>query len=43
MAITFVVVKNWSHSASATGSYGRLADEVVLNSEILNYISDEIF
>jgi len=34
-AITFLVWKIWSHSTSVTRSYGWLADEIVLNLEIL--------
>jgi len=38
----FSCIKNWSHSISATGSNyrlaGRLADKIVLNSEIIKVL-----
>ena len=33
-AITFIVLNFWNPTSSATGSYGRLADEIQVNFEI---------
>jgi len=42
-AITFPVRKIWSHSTSATGSYGKQADKIVLNLEFFKIKNIQAF